>query len=79
MMRAEIRISDTSDKEILRKSLSPETTNELPRTNVSVKNEGNDLVLILEAEDVSSLRAVLNSYLRWLKVAMETKDMIGGD
>lgn len=33
------------------------------------------LEITIEAEDASSLRAALNSYLRWMNLAMETRDM----
>ena len=77
MMSARIRLDDMSGLDILGDSLSPETTREMPRTKVDVRRERDALVIEVQAEDVSSLRAALNSYLRWLKLAIDTKEEFG--
>jgi len=43
-----------------------------PRSSTRCEREGRDsLVLIVEAEDISSLRAALNMYLRLVSIADE--------
>ena len=77
MMRARIRLADIDGLDILGKSISPEASRDMPRTKIKVEKVGDELVVDIEAEDISSLRAALNSYLRWLKLAMETREIIG--
>lgn len=55
-------------------ALSPETGGfggEVPRTSSEVSVAGESLVLRLAADDAASLRAVVNSYLRWTKTALD--------
>jgi len=66
--RAEIRI-EGPEAEILRRALAPEAGRDIPKTAVRIAGRGRSLVLRIEAEDTSALRAALNSYLRWADVA----------
>ena len=52
-------------------ALKPESSNELPRAQARVWTEGKTLQLEIKAEDAISLRAAVNSYLRWVKVAAD--------
>lgn len=52
-------------------ALRPESSRELPRAQARVWTEGKTLHLEIQAEDAVSLRAAVNSYLRWVKVAAE--------
>ena len=75
MMRAQIKLAGLEGLDVLEKSIAPEAATDMPRTKISVEREDDGLVVNIEAEDASSLRAALNSYLRWINLAMETKDM----
>ncbi len=77
-MRAEIVISDISNPQELASCLSPEVTEDLAKTSMEVDIGIDSLKIKIAAEDVSSLRAALNSYLRWLRIATETNNIIGG-
>ena len=79
MMRAEIRVAEVGDAESLARSLGPEAGRDMPRTDVAVAVEDDALVLTIEAGEMTSLRAALNSYLRWLKRAVDTQAAIEGD
>jgi KEOPS complex subunit Pcc1 len=59
------------------RSLLPELADEVnPRSVVGCRLEGDDtLVLTVEAQDTSSLRAALNMYLRLVNVAAEMQDL----
>jgi KEOPS complex subunit Pcc1 len=57
---------------IVVKSLHPETTRDIPRFHVNIKEDANTIYIEIEAEDISSLRAALNSYLRWMKLTQDT-------
>lgn len=55
---------------IIAKALKVETK-EFPQTKVKVKTKNENLILEIFARDTSSLRAVINSYLRWILMAEE--------
>ena len=55
------------------KALKPETEKPLTsRSRVQIRGEGRVLTLIFEARDTSALRAVTNSYLRWIALVNDT-------
>jgi len=45
------------------------------RSEVKLKREGNKIVLQFTARDNSALRGTLNSYLRWIKVALDVAEL----
>jgi len=69
--RAELRVL-TRHADVVQGALSPELGERIPRTRVSVAREGDEVVVRIEADDHNSLRAALNSYIRWMNVAEET-------
>jgi len=60
---------------IIASSLLPESKRIVPRTKVEIKNNKNKLVLNIIADDVSALRATVNSYLRWIKTAVDMSNV----
>jgi len=56
---------------VIRDALRPEAGREIPKAQVSVRGEGDLVVIRVEADDTSALRAALNSYLRWAQVALD--------
>ena len=56
---------------VVRDALRPEAGREIPRARVSVAGEGDLVVIDVDADDSSALRAALNSYLRWAQVALD--------
>ena len=79
MMRAQIKLADLEGLDVLEKSIAPEAATDMPRTKITVERVGDELIVDIEAEDASSLRATLNSYLRWLDLAIKTRDMVEGE
>ncbi len=70
-MRAEavitLRFSSPRLLNVTLKALKPETRRALsPRSQVQIYGKGKNLTLIFKARDTSSLRAAVNSYLRWM-------------
>lgn len=60
------------------KALKPETEKPLTsRSRVQIKGEGKVLALIFEARDTSALRAVTNSYLRWIALVNDMWSIMG--
>ena len=56
---------------VARDSMMPETRTSFPRTSVRIESSDDELILIFEAKDTPALRAVLNSYLGWIKMIQE--------
>ncbi len=69
--RAELRVL-TRHADVVHGALTPELGERIPRTRVSVTRSGDEVVVRIEADDHNSLRAALNSYIRWMNVAEET-------
>ncbi len=57
---------------VVARSLHPETKREIPRSIVKIKEDENHICIEITAKDTSSLRAALNSYLRWMKITEDT-------
>lgn len=63
--------------EVIARAISPEIGREIPRTRVRASSTRGELELDIEASDLSALRAALNSYLRWIKVAEDVNRRVG--
>ena len=57
-------------------ALSPEIIHKIPKSNVSVSLNGSMFDLSIEADDLSSLRAACNSYLRWIQTALAVEELV---
>ena len=69
---AEIHVGLPRDLVVIaRDSMMPETRTSFPRTSVRIESSDDELILIFEAKDTPALRAVLNSYLGWIKMIQE--------
>ena len=69
-----IFIFDTTDEaKVVSESLMPEIKHKIPKTNAKLSCDGNRFLLEIQADDVSSLRAACNSYLRWINTALDVK------
>ena len=62
-----------SEKElkIVYQALYPELEKEFLKTKIKVIHESERLVIKIETVDTSTLRAVLNTLLRWIKLISE--------
>jgi tRNA threonylcarbamoyladenosine modification (KEOPS) complex Pcc1 subunit len=68
-----LRLGDANTAETVRSALLPEILGfQSPRSEVSLELICESLLLEIRTDDVSSLRAVLNSYLRLIQCAEET-------
>ncbi len=70
--QAVIRVQADGKAKLLADALRPEME-VTERTQVEILADGDDLVITIQAEDVVSLRAALNSYLRWTKLAIDSE------
>ncbi len=60
------------------RALKPETAREIPRATARAWRDGGRLHLEVRAQDPASLRAAVNSYLRWVRVAAEAAEAVAG-
>jgi len=58
-------------------AISPEAGREIPRTRVAASLAGDSVELRIDASDLSALRAALNSYLRWIRIAEDMNQVVG--
>ena len=61
---------------IIADALAPEASQKIPKSSVDITVENTLLNLRISAEDVSSLRAACNSYLRWIQTAISVHDLV---
>jgi tRNA threonylcarbamoyladenosine modification (KEOPS) complex Pcc1 subunit len=58
------------------RALAPEANaNEVPKTRADVARTPGGLRVTLHADDLASLRAAANSYLRWIEAARKAADL----
>lgn len=73
--RAVVRLRFQSEDHlgVVLKVLKPETEKPLTsRSRVQIRRDGKVLTLVFEARDTSALRAVTNSFLRWIALINDT-------
>ncbi len=73
-MKAEVVLEGIDDVENLKRALLPEIGEGVPHTEIDIVVDDDKLKVVIEADDISSLRAALNSYLRWLNLAQEVQE-----
>jgi len=66
----------SQDACVVAQSLSPEIQHKIPKSNVSFSVDKKTLKVTIESEDVRSLRAACNSYLRWISTALSVKNLV---
>lgn len=64
------------DASVIAQSLSPEIKHTIPKSNVRFSVDKKTLTMTIESEEISSLRAACNSYLRWIQTALSVKQLV---
>jgi tRNA threonylcarbamoyladenosine modification (KEOPS) complex Pcc1 subunit len=62
------------EADIVRGALAPEAGRDVPKTRVRVGGRGRRLILTITSDDTGSLRAAVNSYLRWADLAARASE-----
>lgn len=75
MPRAVITL-EGSEAAVVREALSPEAGRDVPKARVHVSGTGRTVVITIDADDTGSLRAAVNSYLRWSDVAARVRQEV---
>ncbi|WP_321421078.1 KEOPS complex subunit Pcc1 [uncultured Methanobacterium sp.] len=72
----ELEFPSSSDAEIVFRAIEPEIRGSpSERTSTEIESEGNILKISITAQDTTSLRASLNSYLRWVMLSNEILEL----
>lgn len=74
MKKANLVLSNEHSRKIL-KSLEPEAEEGMKRVSIDISFDPPEIGI--KAEDSGSLRAAMNSYLRWLKISEEITEEYG--
>ncbi|MHB8604022.1 MAG: KEOPS complex subunit Pcc1 [Thermoplasmatota archaeon] len=69
LARLELEFSSEREARIVHDALAPEAAAELARARATLTRDGAKVIAVLEAADPAALRAAVNSFLRWAKVA----------
>jgi len=64
------------EAKIVLESLNPEVKDKIPKTKVEISISKRKLSLEIQSNDISSLRAACNSYLRWINTALAVKKTV---
>ncbi|WP_455645146.1 KEOPS complex subunit Pcc1 [Methanosphaera sp.] len=68
----EVELDNTRDAEIIYNSLNPELSFETNDRSVTTMTlEGKSIIIKINSKDVVSLRASINSYVRWINLSTE--------
>ncbi len=73
MIKANFKIMP-SNPYIIFKALSVETERDIPKTKVHLEYDEKNLMINIESENISSMRAAINSYMRWITLI---EDILG--
>ena len=79
MYKASVELDiSPGDSRVLLDTLGPEVGQDVPRTTTRVEESEGVVTLHIEAEDLTSLRAALNSYLGWMQIGVDTINEVKG-
>ncbi|MGF7118227.1 KEOPS complex subunit Pcc1 [Methanobacterium oryzae] len=71
-----IKFESLNDAEVVLKTIEPELQSApSDRSSVNLSLQGNTLKLVIDAEDTPSLRASVNSYLRWIILSCDVQNL----
>ncbi len=71
LVLAEFEFEAGSNAQIIYEALLPELGEDYQRTKTALRLENNKLILNVEANDMVSMRAALNGWLRLIKITHE--------
>ena len=64
-MKAQVSLKTRADTKPIARALADEAKEGLPKVDIEIIQAGEKLKIMLKAEDFTSLRAALNSFLGW--------------
>jgi tRNA threonylcarbamoyladenosine modification (KEOPS) complex Pcc1 subunit len=70
-----IELEGAASPDVIAGALAPEAGSGVPGTEAEVSAAGGTVQIKLKARDISSLRAAVNSYLRWASLAGQAESV----
>lgn len=69
----EVKLDTKKEAEIIYNSLIPEVeySHKNERSKSQIEQKDNSVIITINSKDVVSLRASINSYIRWIKLSIE--------
>jgi tRNA threonylcarbamoyladenosine modification (KEOPS) complex Pcc1 subunit len=65
-----------AEASVLLQSIQPEVMQKIPKVSSTITQSANTVFLDIKSDDLSSLRAACNSYLRWINTALSVKSLL---
>ncbi|PTD93836.1 hypothetical protein C9439_05495 [archaeon SCG-AAA382B04] len=66
----------TKKPEVIKKSLEPELkSSPTKKSEIKIEKQKNQIKLKIKSRELSSFRAAMNSWLRWIQVAQESSQI----
>lgn len=66
----------SEESKLIAKAISPEIHHKIPKTFVTLSFSKNILTLTIKSDEISTLRASCNSYLRWINTAIKVNELV---
>ncbi len=70
------RFPSSKSAAIIATALSPEISHRIPKSTVTISQNDSVVTLAINADEISSLRAACNSYLRWIQTALAVEELV---
>lgn len=71
-----ILCNSESAAQLIVESLFPEMQQRMLKSKIQLFSEDSYVYLSIEARDISTLRAVTNSYIRWIETAVNVQKLV---
>lgn len=73
----ELELDAEPHARVVEQALLPELGRDVPGSRASLRRDGARLLLAIQAGDRGDLRAAVNSYLRWIDLALRVREAAG--
>jgi tRNA threonylcarbamoyladenosine modification (KEOPS) complex Pcc1 subunit len=75
-IKISLKLETSKDADVITKSLSPEIKKPIPNTKVEMNVQKNNVTLIIKSNQINTLRAASNSFMRWIQTALSVSNVI---
>jgi tRNA threonylcarbamoyladenosine modification (KEOPS) complex Pcc1 subunit len=67
------------ESEMIERVLKPEGIEDVgPRSKVNIDRIENMIIIKISAKDLTVLRSIINTYIRWITIIEKIKKLVGG-
>jgi tRNA threonylcarbamoyladenosine modification (KEOPS) complex Pcc1 subunit len=75
-IKISLKLDTSKDAEIIAESLLPEIKKPIPNTKVEMIVKKKYITLIIKSNQINTLRAASNSFIRWIQTALSVSNVI---